>query len=224
MNRFALFAFLSVASFTTRDVAGADKDVFTQKPEVVAVEINGAPKTPKKTATAKTSSKKLNLQSGPKAGWIWGTKRAAANDRFYFRKTFKTTTETTAARIIASCDNHLALWINGKRLLASDDWNAPVTADIQQHLLPGENLIEVEGRNAGGPAGLAVKLVFRDTAGKTTTIVSNKTWRVATTRDSKTASAATVLGTMGVSPWCPGPWRWPWSWSRVWWRPATSCR
>ena len=160
MNRFALFAFLFafLSSFTTRDVAGADNDVFTQKPEVVAVEINGAPKTPKKPATAKTSSKKLNLQSGPKAGWIWGKKRAGANDRFYFRRTFKATTETTAARIIASCDNHLVLWINGKRLLASDDWNAPVTADIQQHLLPGENLIEVEGRNAGGPMEPAAPL------------------------------------------------------------------
>ena len=197
----SLFAFLSLASFMTRDAAGADNGVFTQKPEVVAVEINGAPKTPKKTATAKPSSKKLNLQSGPKAGWIWGKKRAGANDRFYFRRTFKATTETTAARIIASCDNHLVLWINGKRLLASDDWNAPVTANIQQHLLPGENLIEVEGRNDGGPAGLAVKLVFRDTAGKTTTIVSDKTWQVATTRDSKTTATATVLGTMGVSPW-----------------------
>ena len=98
----SLFAFLSLASFMTRDAAGADNGVFTQKPEVVAVEINGAPKTPKKTATAKSSSKKLSLQSGPKAGWIWGKKRAGANDRFYFRRTFKATTETTAARLIAS--------------------------------------------------------------------------------------------------------------------------
>ena len=173
--------------------------VSTQKPEVVPVEIDGAKKVSSKKDAQKTTTKTLGFRSGPKARWIWGKKRAGVNDRYFFRRTF--TAKTRQARIIVSCDNHMVVSINGKRLLTGDDWNAPVTADIQQHLQPGKNVIVIDGRNAGGPAGLAVKLVYREATGKTSVIVSDKSWQVATTGDFKNPSAATVLGTMGVNPW-----------------------
>ena len=171
MIRNALFTSLFLATVTISPAARAADEVFIQKPEVVPVEVRGAKKVaPKK----KTTSRTLDIKSGPKAQWIWGRKSAGANDRYHFRHTFTATTRQ--ARIIASCDNHLVVWINGKRLLTGDDWNAPVTADIQQHLLPGKNVIEIEGRNDGGPAGLAVKLVYRDAANKISVIVSDKSW------------------------------------------------
>ena len=199
MIRNTLITSLFLATVAISPPARAADEVFVQKPEVVPVEVRGASKETPKKPKKKTAPGTLDIKTGPKAQWIWGRKPAGANDRYYFRRTFTATTRQ--ARSIAACDNHLVMWINGKRLLAGDDWNAPVTADVQQHLLPGENVIEVEGRNAGGPAGLAVKLVYRDATNKTSVIVSDKTWQVATSRDSKTWSAATALGTMGVGPW-----------------------
>ena len=182
MIRNALMTSLFLAIVMISPATRAADDVFIQKPEVVPVEVRGAKAATPKTTKKTTASKTLDIKSGPKARWIWGRKPAGANDRYYFRRTFTATTRQ--AKIIASCDNHLAVWINGKRLLTGDDWNAPVTADIQQHLLPGKNVIEIEGRNDGGPAGLAVKLVYRDTENKTSVIVSDKSWQVATSRDS----------------------------------------
>ena len=199
MIRNALMTSLFLAIVMISPATRAADEVFIQKPEVVPVEVRGAKAATPKTTKKKTASKTLDIKSGPKARWIWGRKPAGAKDRYYFRRTFTATTRQ--AKIIASCDNHLVVWINGKRLLTGDDWNAPVTADIQQHLLPGKNVIEIEGRNDGGPAGLAVKLVYRDTANKTSVIVSDKSWQVATSRDSKTWTAATDLGAMGVGPW-----------------------
>jgi hypothetical protein len=195
MIRNALFASLFLATLALPAPAHAAGKVFTQKPEVVPVEVQGAEKTAGKTRVIK----KLDFTAGSKAQWIWGGKSAGANDRYYFRRSFTATTRQ--ARIIASCDNHLVMWINGKRLLSGDDWSAPVAADVQQHLLPGKNVIEIEGRNSGGLAGLAVKLVYRDAADKISTIISDKNWQVSKTRDAKTTSPAVVLGTMGVRPW-----------------------
>ena len=203
MIRNTLFASLFLATLALPATVHAAGKVFTQKPEVVPVEVQGAKKPAKKPAgkAAKKTpvTKKLGFAAGSKAQWIWGGKSVGANDRYYFRRSFTATTRQ--ARIIASCDNHLVMWINGKRLLSGDDWNTPVAADVQQHLLPGKNVIEIEGRNAGGTAALAVKLVYRDTAGKISTIISDKNWQVSKTRDAKTTSPAVVRGTMGVSPW-----------------------
>mgnify|MGYP002844195256 CR=1 FL=1 len=179
-----------------------DARVFTQKPEIVPVEVVGAPKSqakePKKTAR-KPADKKLSFTIGPKARWIWGKKPAGANDRYYFRRTFEA--RTSQARIIVSCDNKFVLWINGKRILSGTDWASAGTSAIQQHLVPGKNLLEIEGRNNGGPAGLAVKLVYADANGKTGALVTDGSWQVAATRDSKETTKPAIVGTMGGSPW-----------------------
>ena len=114
MIRTPLFTSLFLVTVSIPSVTSGAGEVFTQKPEVVPVEVQGVKQAPPKKTVPKSSSKKLSLQSGPKARWIWGKKPAGARDRFYFRRVF--TAKTRQARIIASGDNHLVLWINGKRV------------------------------------------------------------------------------------------------------------
>ena len=77
MIRNALYTSLFLATVTISPAAQAADEVFIQKPEVVPVEVRGAKKAaPKK----KTTSRTLDIKSGPKAQWIWGRKSAGANE------------------------------------------------------------------------------------------------------------------------------------------------
>ncbi len=179
-------------------LAQDSSSVSTQKPEIAPSKARGVTTVPRKKPAA--ASRRLDFKTPPRAQWIWGRKPAGANDRFFFRRRFTVSTELLG-RVIASGDNHLVLWINGKRVLASDSWETPVTADVQRYLRPGENLLEVEGRNSGGPAALVLKLVYRQPDGKTGAIVTDRSWEVAATRNAKTWSPVVVLGAMGIGPW-----------------------
>ena len=190
-----VFSLVSNVVLLAQDSPG----VSTQKPEIAPAKARGVRAIPKKKSKT-ARSRRLDFKAPPRAQWIWGRKPAGSNDRFYFRRRFKAPTELSG-RVIASGDNHLVLWINGKRVLASDSWETPVTADVQKYLLPGENLLEVEARNSGGPAALALKLVYRQSDGKTAAVVTDKSWEVAAARDAKTWSPVVVLGPMGISPW-----------------------
>ncbi|GIS62587.1 MAG: hypothetical protein CM1200mP2_48120 [Planctomycetaceae bacterium] len=123
MIRNALMTSLFLAIVMISPATRAADEVFIQKPEVVPVEVRGAKAATPKTTKKKTASKTLDIKSGPKARWIWGRKPARAKDRYYFRRTFTATTRQ--AKIIASCDNHLVVWINGKRLLAGERLERP---------------------------------------------------------------------------------------------------
>ena len=173
----------------------ATGQVSTQLPEVARSKVRGQAVSSKpKPATT------VNLDRGPRAQWIWGRRPAGASDRFYFRRRFSAG-KSTAASLIASCDNQMVLWINGKRVVAHGRWEEPVRADIGKYLVPGDNEILVEGRNAGGPAGMVLKLGLKPASGKPTWVVTDKTWEVAATRDAKTWGKVVELGAMGVGPW-----------------------
>jgi putative heme-binding domain-containing protein len=145
--------------------------------------------------------KPLSLDEGPAAQWIWAD--PGKGERFYFRKQFEG--GATAARLIATCDNEMTVWLNGQQVASSSEWQSPVRVDVAKHIRPGDNELLVLGGNQGGIAGLAVKLALGADKGPTRYVVTDKSWQTAPKTNGKPGSEAwsevRELGKMGVAPW-----------------------
>ncbi|HET6881346.1 MAG TPA: c-type cytochrome [Pirellulales bacterium] len=174
-----LFAFSICAS-----LLADDHQIFTEKPQVAPTAEN--PTTPTPSAP----------DAGPKPSWIWG----GSNDRNYvLMTTFMGGSKV--ARLKASADNKMTLYLNGHRVASSDNWQTPVEVDVQKHLQPGENTLLAEVQNEGGPAGFVLKLSLAMPDGSQRYIVSDEQWQAAEKRDSDTWVAARKLHVLGEEPW-----------------------
>ncbi|MDP6929487.1 MAG: DUF1080 domain-containing protein, partial [Planctomycetota bacterium] len=108
--------------------------------------------------------------------WIWHG--APADDQtLYFRRSFTVEGKVKAAFLQATCDNRFIAWVNGKRVLHSNGWEAPVASDIKKQLVQGLNTIAIRGQNESGPAGLAAQIKIEMKNGATREIASDETWR-----------------------------------------------
>jgi hypothetical protein len=145
----------------------------------------------------------------PGAGsWIWfdeGTpaSSAAAGD-VHFRYTWEVPDikPLKTARIEATADNSFTLEVNGRQVLAGDDFHNIYSADIASALRSGKNTITVAANNATdtpNPAGLiaAMRLGFAD--GSMRVIATDREWNAS--RDGIAWSAAKPLGPGTMSPW-----------------------
>ena len=84
------------------------------------------------------------------ANWIWDRADATSKDTggtVYFRKHLDVHEGALRAAISVTCDNGFILYINGKKMIESDSWNAPIGLDISAHLNPGANIIAIHGYN-----------------------------------------------------------------------------
>jgi putative heme-binding domain-containing protein len=138
-------------------------------------------------------------QRGPRPFWIWGGP-AGENDRYVFRKEF-TAPAVRSARLRAACDNSMKVYLNGKRVAVGDDWKEPAMADVTSAMKVGANVFEVEAANAGGPAGFVLQLTLRPKTGRGQSIITDKSWKAAKTRDAKDWKAVVTLGRLGMKPW-----------------------
>ena len=155
------------------------QQVGTQQPEIAPSRATGqaaAPKPEKKPAT-------IDINKGPGAIWIWGKKPAGGNDSFIFHRSFQA--NCNSAHLVASCDNLMVIKINGRKVASHGSWETPVRIDVQKFLVAGKNELVVEGANAGGPAGMILKLamkprmVSRNTNKRTAVIAPNPVKRTA---------------------------------------------
>lgn len=89
--------------------------------------------------------------------WIW-SQQVADGQEVFFRRRFAVAAVPERSELIASCDNHCRIYLNGKLVLQHDRWETPARADVTAHLRAGDNLLVVHGSNDGGPAGLALAL------------------------------------------------------------------
>ena len=126
--------------------------------------------------------------------WIWSHAKAAKSGpggRIFLRKTFELPEKPSRALAAASCDNEFVLYVNGRQVAASDDWQNPTRAStMSPWLVKGTNVLAVEainwpdkatgkGLQAGpnNPAGFA--FVGKAWAGERTiwSGMSDGTWR-----------------------------------------------
>ncbi|MBL8819183.1 MAG: c-type cytochrome [Planctomyces sp.] len=139
------------------------------------------------------------FSSGAAPKWIWGDN----NDASYVLSKSIELSSVKAARLKASCDNVGAIYINGKRVAGSSEWQEPMDATVTSSLKTGRNIIEAEVSNEGGIAAFVFKLVVIPENGSPVELVSDETWMVATKRDEPSTVAASGRGDYGGGPWGP---------------------
>ncbi len=151
-----------------------DGQRFTQRPEI-ATAVTGLDGD---EAEAAGKMKKL-FAAGPAPTWIWG---ADDSKNYVVRTTFRGKGASVWLR--ATCDNSMTIYVNGQEVATSDDFTQPKQMDIASRLNDGENLLEAEVVNAGGPAGFIAKLAITERDGNVRYVVSDSQWSVAESRKS----------------------------------------
>ncbi len=183
--------FLSIAT-----VSRAADEAFSQKPEVAPSRTRGEAAR-RFGGSARLGRPERALKQGPSPTWIWG----ATPDRNYtLSKEF--TGGSRSARLKASCDNKMSLFLNGKQIASSDSWQEPVEVDVQSSLKPGSNEVQAVVENEGGPAAFVFKLALAMPDGSTRYVVSDDSWKSREQRLERAATAGVkTFGKMGVAPW-----------------------
>ena len=189
-----LFAVVMGATLSSLGAAEtADGKRFTQVPE--SLESTTA-ETTASAAPSPTADQQTWALAGPAANWIWGQDE---NKRYFARKSFSGGSQV--AKLVTSCDNRVTIRINGQTVLQANDWQAAATADVQKFVRPGDNLLEAELVNEGGPAGFILKLALTDAAGKTQYVVTDSSWQVSETREATAGTAPRIVAKYGAGPW-----------------------
>jgi putative heme-binding domain-containing protein len=148
--------------------------------------------------------------------WIW-LGEAKPNQTVYFRKEISLDYRIVDAKLYGTCDNQMTVYINGKEVVASDNWEAPVFRDVTDAFVkpsrggnPVRNVIAVRAHNTDGPAGLLLRLTLRNPKKQTITLVTDETWRASEKGDSgwnkvefddTSWNSATIVGKLGGAPW-----------------------
>ena len=130
--------------------------------------------------------------------WIWHGD-ASDGQSVVFRKSFRVDGQVRTATLAGSCDNHMIVLLNGEQVLDHGTWEQPVTRDVSGELVVGENLLEVRARNQTLAAGLVLRLDLGDAG----SVVTDGSWRVASSEGAEAWSPATVIGPLGQAglPW-----------------------
>lgn len=169
--------------------AASAADVFTQKPEVApAVLKDAAPVEPPRPSGDWVK----RFAATPATGWIWG---ADIRKGYCLSKTFAAN-GAKEARVRVTCDNTFVLFVNGKQVAASTEWQQAVEADVK--LVAGDNLIEAEVTNEGSQGGFVLQLV---TDKAEVSVTTDATWTATAKRGDKDGVKARQVAKHGDGPW-----------------------
>eukprot|EP00913_Durusdinium_trenchii_P023286 g21864.t1 len=173
----------------------ADAQRFAQKPEVVKAEAKGVETVPD-LETPDQLPGPAARKGGPKPVWIWGDD---PDKKYVLKKTFSL--DVVSAVLIASCDNRMAISLNGQTIVRSDSWERPVNVDLRKHLRRGENVLLATVENAGGASGFVCKIVGKTPTGGYKYVTSDASWKVAESKSAKEWSKVRTIGKLGRQPW-----------------------
>jgi hypothetical protein len=139
---------------TAEQFADAISTVTGIWPEVVdgMVRVDGRGQGGQLAAARAAVANEANRKAPPvqvEARWVWSHADASRDPggRILVRKVVKLDKPPKSARIVATCDNELVLYVNGKKVGQSVAWNKPVSADVSKLLKVGENVIAAEATN-----------------------------------------------------------------------------
>lgn len=143
------------------------------------------------------------------AVWIWA-ESSTDNQAVSFRKTIEVPAKLKKATVTAACDNHLTLFVNGKKVVEHGSWSDAFKQDITKQLKEGKNVIAIRGLNEGGAAALIARIELEAQNGQKTVIISDDSWLMSADAvgdwqkpgfdDSKWAKAKVI------AKWGDGPW------------------
>jgi len=118
------------------------------------------------------------------AQWVWGASAAegkvpAAGETIAIRRDFEVKREIRRAGAVITCDNEYTLYVNGRQISSSVNWESLGSASLETSLRRGKNDFLVVAKNAGNgpnPAGLFVDILIVTIDGKEDHITSDAAW------------------------------------------------
>ncbi len=150
------------------------------------------------------------IKGNPTPQWVW-TEKSGNGQKLWFRKSFDLKGKPKSARVYATCDNKLKLWINGRHVGDARDWMYPVEKDVNALLQNGSNVIAAEGQNDGGVAAFVLNLSITTADNKTIKVVTDTSWKMAEKapkgweqagfNDAAWTTKIAANGSIGKSPW-----------------------
>lgn len=122
------------------------------------------------------------------AQWIWHRQIEVDRDilphpgKRYFRYVFELPAGKVwdEAQLLTTADHSFTLYLNEKEVSSGAIWWKVEKEQVGQHLLPGKNIIAVEGENDGeipNPAGLLMSLQVMYPDSSTVRVYSNSDWK-----------------------------------------------
>lgn len=117
------------------------------------------------------------LTAKPIPEWVW-TKQAKGGQKLYLRTSIDVSKEVKSAKVYATCDNKLELFMNGKSVGKSPDWPQPVEKDVTKQVRSGKNVIAADCQNAGGIAAFVCKLKVTYADGTSEIVISDRSWKM----------------------------------------------
>ncbi len=133
--------------------------------------------------------------------WVW---HPTPTEHVALRRAFSLPADAVEARLWATADNHVDVWLNGGFVLRGDVWEEVGSVALDQ-LSAGANTILVLAKNEGGPAAAAVRLWARLADGTEWELCTDGDWQCtdtppddpSTPADGSEWRAVAVLGAVG---------------------------
>ena len=161
-----------------------------------------------------TSQAQRSLKEWQGAVWVWDQTDANRENQSdaprYLRRHFTSPKEIQKAELWITADNHYTAYVNGQKVGADGEWNTVENYDIRKYLQPGDNVLAIEARNAGGPAAIIARVQIQGKKGKAirfgtdsqTKITQDaaKDWNTLSF-DDKSWFNAVVVGKADIGPW-----------------------
>ncbi len=142
--------------------------------------------------------------------WIWADANPQDNDKVFFRRAFTMDDDVLAAMLTGTCDNTMDVFLNGKHVATGTDWRQPIGINVTKALRRGRNVLAVVGRNAGGPAGLTLKLEMTRADRSRVAVITDEAWLTSRAEVSGWSEPSFVpegwtrahaFGKVGTAPW-----------------------
>lgn len=111
------------------------------------------------------------------ADWLW-VKNANAIPKATFVKKFTISKPVVAAQVQLSADNGYELKLNGQFVGADGEWRNTEKYDIAPMLKPGENIIELTGKNYDGIGGVVLQGEIWFADGSSLDILTRQDWQL----------------------------------------------
>ena len=116
-----------------------------------------------------------------KPHWIWHDNQGEdikPNEVRYFRKVFHADKKPQKALLSVAADDRATVFINGKEITQTRDYDKPNYEDITSELRQGENLIAIRAQNnIGNQAAIVVILELKLDRTRTDHVLTDTTWR-----------------------------------------------
>lgn len=163
--------------------------------------------------SAGLGSPAVAADAAPVPQWIWSPEtdaNSAPVARCCFRKVIELG-DIESGRVEITCDNAYRLFVNGLAIGTGDNWMQLDLHEVKDRLVRGKNAIAIVATNSGGPAGLVVRMTFKEKGREPRVVVSDDTWKTSPGEAARWREAdfddagwksARVFGPLGkTAPW-----------------------